>query len=301
MGYLWPVTAGTPKGSVSPNKGISVLPSLFTASHLRHLAWHGFSDLFPFVENLLFRGEGVSRESTLREHFEAAFRIMRRDHPGEYVHKTCLLRRLLFGRHSPRTTSCYFELPVGSARADMVLVNGEADVYEVKSRLDDPARLDSQLEAYYRCFTRVTVVTEASEATTYQNKLPAHVGVAALTPRFSISVKRQPEPHHEGLEHFSLFRMLRQAERSRLAGELGVSLSEIHPALQYQHLHERFSASLSPKEAHEWIKDSLRDRRRRCMMHLAARSDELPPSLSVAAFSYRLREMDWTALFRVLR
>ena len=217
----------------------------------------------------------------------------------EYVYKACLLKRLLFGKHSPRTTSCYFELPVGAARADMVLVNGQADVFEVKSRFDGAARLEAQLREYYRCFTGVTVVTEHTEAAAYLDRLPTHVGVATLTPQFSISVKRPASCHRDGLEHFSLFRMLHQAERHRIAeDDLGLSVSQIDPAVRYRRIFERFASSLSVREAHARVVTALRARQH--TESLASRCNHLPESLHVAAFSYRLRKTDWAALFSVL-
>ena len=284
---------------VSPDALVRLLPRLFTASHLQQLAWHGVSDLIPYAMDLINQARPPAPQATVANLLDEAFGIMRRTYPAEYVFKACLLKRLLFGRHSPRTTSCYFELPVGTARADMVLVNGEADVYEVKSRFDGPARLETQLREYYRCFKRVTVVTEAGEAAEYLDRLPDHVGVAALTPRFSISIKRSAAPWHDGLEHSSLFRMLHQAERYRIAeADLGLSVSKIDPAVRYPRIFERFASFLSVQKAHARVVGALRARQR--TKSFTNRCSRLPESLHVAAFSYRLRRSDWTALFSVL-
>ena len=277
----------------------ALLPSLFTASHLQHLAWYRSSELISHVREFIALEGSLSPHTTVAELLDEAFKIMRRRYPVEYIYKACLLKRRLFGTHDPRSTSCYFELPVGEARADMVLVNGQADVFEVKSRFDGPARLEAQLREYYRCFKRVTVVTEEPKAAGYLDRLPVHVGVATLTPRFSISVKRPAACHHDGLEHFALFQMLHQPERNRIAKrDLGLSVSQLHPAVQYRRILEHFSSSLSAQDAHDRVVAALRARQR--TESLASRCAHLPESLHVAAFSYRLRKTDWSALFDVL-
>lgn len=291
-------TKNLPNEQASSDGLVTLLPRLFAASHLQHLAWYGFSDLLPFARDLIEREAPLPRRPTVTDLLEGAFKVMRLRYPVEYVYKAYLLKRRLFGTHSPRTTACYFEHPAGNARADMLLVNGEATVFEIKSRFDQVTRLRSQLEEYYKCFTRVTIVTEDGDAEAYLDRLPTHVGVATLTPRFSISTKRSPSRHRDGLEHASLFRMLHQSERHCIAEALGLRVSRLDPAVRYRSILDRFSSAMSVEEAHARVVAALRVRQR--TESLAERCRSLPESLHVAAFSYYLRKREWTALFRVL-
>ena len=275
----------------------AILSGLFSASHLQKLAWEGVSDLLPFALKCIGQRERPRR--TVGGLLDQAFEILRRNYPVEYVFKACLLRRRLFGTHSPRSTSAYFEWPIGEARADMLLVNGRAEVYEVKSCFDGPARIDSQLREYYRCFTRVTVVSGPSETPMYLDRLPEYVGVATLTPRFSISVKRAPTPRYDRLEHVPMVRLLCQPERHKIAAELGVDMFSPDGACRYRYLLTKIRQSLSVRDVHERVTKALRGRSR--TKRRAAYCNHLPYSLHVAAFAYRLRKTDWEALFRVLR
>ncbi|MBC8060944.1 MAG: sce7726 family protein, partial [Clostridiaceae bacterium] len=47
-------------------------------------------------------------------------------------------------------------------KADFILINGSAVVYEIKTELDTLDRLDSQIENYYKAFTKVCVITSES-------------------------------------------------------------------------------------------------------------------------------------------
>lgn len=275
-----------------PDDQLTLLPRLFSSTHLTRIACRGSSDLFPFVQDSL---EAMGASRSLASLFDTAFEIIRRRYPVEYVYKTCLLKRLLFGKYSPRTTASYLEFPVADARADMVLVNGDATVYEVKSRFDSPARLEAQLREYYKCFTRVVVVTEETEAESYLKRLPDHVGVATLTRRFSISTKREPSCFLDGLEHARIFMTLHQPERYRIGKELGIPVMEIDPRTRHWHLLEQFEAAVTMEDANRKLVDALRVRQP--TKKFARRCDQLPESLHVAVFSYNLRKMDWDALF----
>lgn len=285
-------------GSISSAVPLTVLPSLFSASHLQHLAWYGSSNLLRFAQELVQGQSSHPAPATLGELFNEVFDFMRRQYPTEYVYKACLLKRLLFGVHSPRTTACYMEFPVGEARADVLLVNGEATVFEVKSRFDNTTRLESQLQEYYKCFTKVTVVTEDGHEQAYLDRLPPQVGVATLTRRFSVSRKRLPLEHRGSLDRVSLFRVFRQSERHSVARDLGVRVSHLDPAIRYRHILKRFLSELSTLHAHELVVSALRDRQR--TERIVARCKQLPRSLHVAAFSYRLRRRDWVALLDAL-
>lgn len=276
---------------------ISLLPGLFTAFHLQRLAWYGSSDMLRAALPVITSKKALPRDASTADLLEAAFAILRREYPVEYVYKACLLKKTIFGRHSPRTTALYMELPVAGARADMLLVNGDATVLEVKTRFDDPSRLRTQLEQYYRCFTRVTVMAEEGHAAAYLDALPDHVGVSALTPRFSVSVWRPAAPHSAGLDHRSLFGILRQGEYYRIANDLDFDLSLVDPADRYQVFLECFS-TLPIAEAHARVVSALYSRQPTEV--LAALCRRLPESLHAAVFSYRLRRRDWDDLIRVL-
>jgi len=296
-GELPPHERGEKKvGRDGPSKDSCILLSkLFTAAHLRQLVWYGGSELLFPARDLVEREGILPWEPTVGQLFEVAFQLVHRHYPVEYVFKTYLLRRLLFGTHSPRTTSCFMEWPVGLAQADMLLVNGEATVFEIKSRFDTPTRLESQLQSYYKCFPNVVLVTEDGHEAEYLDTLPAHVGVFVLTRRGSISRRRAPSPHFGELRYLSLYALLRERERGILRDSLGLRWESSEPPDEFV---ERLSAKLSIDEWLSFVMRLLRDRKR--TRRRAKLCNDLPESLHSAAFSYSLHQMEWAALLGVL-
>ena len=76
---------------------------------------------------------------------------------NEYFYKNTLLNKLLLGKHSLRTTTALTEVPIAHSKADFVLVNGKAVVYEIKTELDNFDRLNTQIADYYKAFSYVSV------------------------------------------------------------------------------------------------------------------------------------------------
>lgn len=65
----------------------------------------------------------------------------------------------------------------GDARADVVVVNGLLNGFEIKSDQDTLVRLQKQLLAYNRVFDNVTLVVGRRHATTIHEKIPEWWGI----------------------------------------------------------------------------------------------------------------------------
>ena len=131
----------------------------------------------------------------------------------------------------------------------------------------------------------------------YARELPDHVGVSALTSRFSISARRSPREMSEKLDHAQMFALLRQREYYDAVSDLNMDLLSIDPSVRYQAALERFS-TLPVKKAYDLVLRALRVRQR--TKRLAELCRRLPDSLHASVFSYRLRKQDWENLIDVL-
>ncbi|WP_259460495.1 sce7726 family protein [Paraburkholderia sp. BL23I1N1] len=87
--------------------------------------------------------------------FESAWLEIRRAYRNEFVYKTEIAGRIVFGRHSPNTASLHVELPVGRSIVDVAVFNGTSTAYEIKTEFDTPRRLTTQTSNYLAAFDRV--------------------------------------------------------------------------------------------------------------------------------------------------
>lgn len=194
----------------------------------------------------LMRQDGCS---TLGEGFSHLFNILFKKHRCEYVYKSVLLNKIVFGRHSPRTSSAFEELAVGGSIADFVVINGKATVYEIKTDLDNLHRLDAQVMDYYSAFENVAVVCGSRNCEALVERYSSSsLGIILLTDRGRLSTIKEPDPVSSMLNHQAMFDILRKAEREKVLRELGIDPPQTSPIHHYEQclkMFEEFSIDLA--------------------------------------------------------
>lgn len=116
---------------------LSALTRLFSSAVFQEMAKKGRSALF---KRLLDQTDVVERchsDATVGDAFNSAFKVLQtaglRD---EYIYRAAVTKKILMGKHSLRTASMLNEFRAGSCKADLVILNGTATVYEIKSERD---------------------------------------------------------------------------------------------------------------------------------------------------------------------
>lgn len=72
--------------------------------------------------------------ATVGDVFDQAFEILKvAGQRDEYIYRAAISQKILMGTHSLRTASMLNEFRAGSSKADLVILNGTATVYEIKS------------------------------------------------------------------------------------------------------------------------------------------------------------------------
>ena len=83
------------------------------------------------------------------------YKFMSKSYRNEYFYQNTLLNKLLLGKHSINTTTALTQVPICKSKADFILINGKAVVYEIKTELDTFDRLNNQLRDYFKAFNYV--------------------------------------------------------------------------------------------------------------------------------------------------
>lgn len=171
------------------------------------------------------------------------YQFLKNEYQNEYYYKNTLLNKLLLGVHSPRTTTALTEVPIGNSKADFILINGNAVVYEIKTALDNFDRLDGQIEDYYKAFSRVVVVTSEKNYDIAMQKLGnSPVGICLLTAKGTLSVRKEPTEYRDLLSRRTMFRILRKDEYERILYEQYNSLPEVSQFEYYKACQALFEA-----------------------------------------------------------
>lgn len=99
-------------------------------------------------------------------------KIILNEYRGEEYYKYQLAKNYL-----KQQVIAGFEVRVGKSRSDFLLINGSSHNFEIKSRLDDLKRLESQISSYIDVFDYNYVVTDTVHIKKVLSILPDSIGI----------------------------------------------------------------------------------------------------------------------------
>jgi len=274
---------------MDPNQ-IASISRLFSSSVIREMARKGKSPIFARLASESGLCDSLSASQSVHSLFDTAFALLEKEGcRDEYIYKAALTRRILLGRHSLRSASMLTEFRVGECKADLVILNGTATVYEVKSERDSLSRLDRQVIAYSRVFAQIYVIAGESHVDAVMSSVPRDVGVMRLNSRFQISKLREATGSPEFTSPAAIFDSIRTVEARMILESRGVLVPAV-PNTELSHVLRRLFIKLSPRSAHEGMVQVLKKTRN--LLPLSNLVNKLPLSLQTAAVSVPLRKLD---------
>lgn len=191
---------------------VSNLNRVFTRNMLRHFIDGERDTAYSAVVR---RYTSNSEHKTNRELISEIYCELKNNYRNEYFYKNTLLNKLLLGVHSVNTTTALTEVSIAKSKADFVLINGKAVVYEIKTELDNLERLSSQIDDYYKAFDHVAVVTYEKNLQQLQKVLAGidrPVGIYVLRKNGKLGTIRKPQKYIKDLNKETIFKLLRKGE-----------------------------------------------------------------------------------------
>ena len=167
---------------------LSAISRLFSSAVIREMAAKGRSATFARLFSIAGIAEIIAPHATVGEGFDAAFTVLKtaglRD---EYVYRAAVTHKILMGTHSLKTASMLTEFRTGSSKADLVILNGTATVYEIKSERDSLSRLVAQIANYKMVFAAVNVIASEGHVKDVLDTVSSNVGVMRLARRVNLA------------------------------------------------------------------------------------------------------------------
>lgn len=215
-----------------------ILSKVFTQYVLKDLIKKCKNDIYDAAVNKFLDIEKGKNQLLIKKIYE----YMSKNYRNEYFYQNTLLNKLLLGRHSLNTTTALTQIPIAKSKADFILINGKAVVYEIKTELDTFERLEKQLEDYYKAFDHICVVTCESNCEKLEKLLEnTSVGIYILTDKNTLKFKKEPIKNVERLEHKSIFKILHKKEYENILLEYFQYLPKTTPVFYYRESYTLFS------------------------------------------------------------
>lgn len=266
-----------------------LLNRIFTRSTFRELIDDGESATYTAAVKRYIKS-GCS--NTNKECISKIYRVLQSEYQNEYYYKNTLLNKLLLGIHSLKTTTALTEVPVDNSKADFILINGKAVVYEIKTDLDNFDRLDGQIDDYFKAFSRVVVVTSERNYPEIQKRLAGTpVGICILTARGTLSIRKEPQEHIEKLSKTTMFKILRKDEQERIILKHFGKLPQVSQFEYYRACKSLFE-ELSVETAYQEFICALKKRTKIEIEEF----EEIPYELKFLIYFSNLRKTDYSKL-----
>lgn len=196
------------KGNTQTVLNLRILSQIFTTSNLKRIVKNDFA----FTDHRL-KKIPVPSANYKGDQIKELYNFLKENYKGEYFYKNALLNKILIGRHSLNTTTALSEFNIGNSKADFVLLNGCATIYEVKSELDNLDKLDKQVMDYSKFADKVFVVSNQKLTDKLWVKFKdSHVGILEYTENDTLRTLKEPLKTQEYFDHDTLFRTLRKGE-----------------------------------------------------------------------------------------
>jgi hypothetical protein len=219
---------------------------VFTRKVLDELLVKGSNEIFDYVVK---RYINAPESKTHEQIFSEIYVHLGKENRNEYYYMNTLLDKLLVGIHSVNTTTALSQVHIGQHIADFVMLNGEGQVYEIKSDLDSFDRLYDQLCDYFTAFSKVSVLASINEHEKLQRVLSGFgvmgnaVGIYVLSGDdtiFSRTRSREPSQFNENLNHTSIFKLLRKREYESIIQKYFGELPKVAPVFHFRACLEQF-------------------------------------------------------------
>lgn len=209
-----------------------LLNKIFTVPYLDKMATE---DMIPDSFLKCVKRYVNNDKQTIGEALSEIYHYMDREYRNEYFYKNTILNQLLLGKHDIYHTSVLSELPVAGSKADVVMINGQGVVYEIKTDLDNLSRLENQINDYYQVFSYVYIVTGRKHLTKIKEVFQdTKAGIYELTNTGRLIQRRRASCNREYLSHDIMFRLLRKYEFEEILLKHYQKLPDVNNFIYYR-------------------------------------------------------------------
>jgi hypothetical protein len=260
---------------------LAALSRLFSPAAIRELGRSGRSTLVARLLQDTSIPAALPGGATLRDALDLSYmKLTKSGNRDDYIYRSLVVEKIALGRHSLRTATVLSEVRARASKADLVIINGTATAYEIKSERDSLSRLPSQLNDYRSVFASVTVVTSPRQTDAVLRLVPDDVGVLALSSRLRLQVVREAENLPERIDPTALMETLRSSEAAQVLERIGIEPPNVPNTRLWSELRKIYAA-LDPVEVHRHAVSVLKRSRSRAAQD--AHISTLPPSIRTAA------------------
>jgi hypothetical protein len=225
------------------------------------------------------------------------YKELGRCYKNEYFFKNTLLNDVLT-KEDLSATTILNEFQIGKSIADVVVLNGHARVYEIKTDLDDLTKLEKQLIDYCQFANEVYVVASSKFAERLCEKYAdTSIGVLELNENDEVKTLKKAKNNDLGFTHTTLFKTLRQNEYKAIVKNNFGSVPDVPNTLLFKSC-LNLCREIEIKQFQKIVFNKLKDRKLQCPDLLT--SIKTPIELKYICHALDLTASDYADLYSFL-
>lgn len=276
------------EGLIMSNNNL-ILNRFFTQYVFSELTLHHNNKIYNSIIEQYLKNESLRTNSQI---ITKIYDYMDEHYRNEYFYLNTLFNNILLGRHSLNTTTALTQIPIGKSKADFVLINGKAVVYEIKTELDTFERLESQINDYYKAFDHVYVVTcEQNQEKLEKLLANSSVGICILTRNKRLQFPKEAVEYKEKMTHEALFKVLHKNEFINIILKYHKKIPDVLPFFFYEECLHYFK-KIPLDEAYALALKQLKKRNQALREYFSL----VPYELKSLLYFYNAKEKDYIAL-----
>lgn len=240
--------------SISP-LNLNALSKLVSNAGFQRLAGsNDFRNYGKQMKKLLKKtGAELKDKCTLKDIINASYNHLSTHYRHEYLYKSALLNSYVLNNYSLEDTILLNEFKIGKSKADAVLVNGTNKVFEIKTELDSPERLSTQLADYYKVFNQVYLVVHHTLVNKYASLVDEKVGLMTFNDNM-ITTFREAISDDAAIDRTAMMKTLRKNEYLRLISRLNGAMPVVPPVSLFKACLSILSLYAVDEVHHEFLK-----------------------------------------------
>ena len=229
---------------------------------------------------------------------KTVYKDLQKDYRCEYIYKNNLLLDII-NKHCLDETLTLNELKIGSSKADLVLLNGNIRIFEIKTELDGLSKLSKQISDYQKFADSVYIVTDEK----YAQKLKIEyantsIGIIVLNKNNELIEEKKASNNDENLDFETIFKVLRKQEYLDLVKSEFGFIPDVPNTKIFKVCYEMLYKKMSVKQFQEKVLLILKKRKLHSPNLLI--SKKTPKELRYICNSLNLKEKEYEYLYSFL-
>ena len=279
--------------------GIRSLANVYSPSTFRKVL---NQDSLSFLKNRFKKYKktvfSISSSVSFGQLLQLTYNEMLKNYRNEYIYKNAIINKILLGKYSLNTTTLLNEFKIGKSIADVVLVNGEVKLYEIKTDLDNLNRLDNQLNDYKKVVEKIYIVTNSRYVDglkqLYGNQ---DYGIIEFTDQKTLKTHKEASENKNDFDHKTIFKLLRKNEYINIINNVFGSTPNVPNTKIFREClkkSEEINTCDFQKMAFEQIK------KRKIALPQFLEDEKTPYELKYICYALDLNKFQYNQLYRLL-